>query len=284
VPESTYGVGWIALRPWAWLVDRVPKLRALRRGCDGAKILGGLGAAFPDMTQKRRERLMRAMLRQRAYNTGITVLISRMPRLALFLARAIPTRDLELVRELIQGNRPIVLVVFHTGPVYLQLAVIVANLAGRRSFVMHHTEGAMLLNIERFLGSIGCVSVPKSSMVARTLVKALRENHRPVAIIAGDYDHGTLPINFLGLRMRAAEGATLIKKKTGAAVISAIWERHGFLPCVRFAGPYELSENGDPAASITQRVFAKLEPVVVRTPHRWVAWDNFLERLESETR
>jgi len=269
------------VRPWAWLVDLHPRLRALRRGDDGREILRGLRLAFPETPDSQLKRIMRATLRQRAYNVAITLILSRNPVFARFLARAIPLRDIDCVRDLIDGDRSFVLTTFHTGPLYFWIAVVRRVLEGRALYAMHEDGGVLFRDIVRLLHGLGIVSVPNRVMAARTLMRVLKRRARSVVMFACDYSPGAETVTFLGRRIAAAEGARALHDATGAPVICAVWERHGIWPCVRFARACPQPNSAASKVSVMQALFDELEPLVRAVPHRWTSWELFASRAGS---
>jgi lauroyl/myristoyl acyltransferase len=277
---SQYDLAWILLRPWAILVDRLPRLRALRMGTDGAKIRSALAIAFPDMNEKQRVRLMRANLRQRAYNVALTLLVTGLGPLAVWFARAIPIVDRELVSALLEDDRPLLLVSFHTGPIYLMLVAIWRGLAGRKVFVMHQDGGFLFREIERLLRRLGAESVPNTPMAVRGLIRHLRGNDRATVLFGCDYAPGTQIVSFMGRRFRAADGLRLMRDASGVDVICVVWERPGLFPRVRFVRPLATAgDSPEQAARVVQRAFDELAPIVAQAPHRWTAWETFVDRL-----
>ncbi len=277
---NRYDLAWILLRPWGFFVDRLPRLRALRMGADGAKICSALAIAFPGLSEAQRLRLMRANLRQRAYNVGLTLFVTQLGRLAVWLARAIPIVDRDLVSSILDGDRPLLLVSFHTGPIYLLLVAIWRGLAGRKVLVMHQEGGALFEQIERLLRRLGAESFPNSTMAVRGLIRQLRGSERAIVMFGCDYAPGSQAVSFLGKQIRAADGVRLMRDATGADVLCVVWERVGIFPRARFAKPLATSgDSPEQAAQLVQRAFDELAPIVACAPHRWTAWETFVDRL-----
>ncbi len=284
-PEKTrtlnrYDFAWILVRPWAYFVDRLPRLRALRAGPDGVNISRALEIVYPEMSDAQRLRLMRANLRQRAYNLAFTILVSNLGRFAVRLARAIPIVDREGVADLLDGDRPLLLVTFHTGPQYLLLVAMWRALSSRNVFVMHQDGNVAFREIERLLARLGARSIPNTPMAIRTLIRELRGDGRSIVMFGCDYAPGKQIVSFLGHRIRAAEGMRLVRDASDVDVICAVWERPGFLPRVRFTQALA-SRDASPeeSAEIVQRAFDELTPIVERAPHRWTAWETFVDRI-----
>jgi lauroyl/myristoyl acyltransferase len=286
---NSYSFAWLLARPWAFLVDLHPRLRALRASEDGAAIVDALARVYPEMPSHRRERLLRATLRQRAYNVAITQALSYLGRASKWIGRMIPIRDRELVRVLLESDRPLILVTFHTGPVYLLFATIHRSLVQRTMYAMHQSEGLLFTEIERLLSALGAVSVPNTVMAPRKLIRALRTGRRPIVMYGCDYAPGSLPADFLGFKIGVAEGARLLYEATDADVICAVWERPGLLfPHVRFTRPIASQSQGRISGStLVANIFAELDRVVAPAPHRWTAWETFSARClgigESKT-
>jgi lauroyl/myristoyl acyltransferase len=276
---NSYSFRWLLARPWALLFDLHPRLRALRAGADGAAIAAALALVYPEMKPQRRERLRRATLRQRAYNVGITQLLAYAGRASKWIGRIVPIRDRDLARALLESDRPLVLVTFHTGPAYLFLAAIQRTLAGRTVYAMHQSEGLLFPEIARLLAALEAVSVPNTVMAPRKLIRALRAGHRPIVMFGCDYAPGSSSADFLGYRITAAEGARLLYEATDADVLCAVWERTGIFPHVRFTRPIATQSQGRiTGAALVQSIFAELERVVAPAPHRWAAWETFSAR------
>lgn len=271
-------------RPWAWLMDCHPHLRALRGGAEGADILRALELAFPDMKPVDRCRAMRANLRQRAYVMAATVLLSKSRPLCSLLARAIPIRGLDAVADLLKTKQPLILVTFHTGPVYWWLAVVRRVLGGRKMYAMHQAGGALFEDIVSILRGLDIASVPNGAMAMRTLIKALREEEGAVVTFACDYASGNATVSMFAHRLTAARGAQALYDATGAAVVCGIWERTNLWPSVRFARLAFDSSGGAGGKTLTQALFDELEPVVRRAPHRWASWETFAGRVEAAER
>ena len=268
------------MRPWAWLVDCHPKLRKLRRGQDGKDVVCGLEALLPEMPPAQLNRLMRAVLRQRAYTMAVTLAMSAGPRVAELVARLIPVRGMDSVEELLRSDGPLLLATFHTGPVYLFVTVVKRALAGRQLYALHQTGGAIFDEIVRLLNALDIESVPNRLMATRTLIKVLKEKKRPVVTFACDYAGGSETVTFFGRRLSAADGVQALHDASGAEVICAVWEQKGWWPTVRFIKPSLRTEiESGATTSLTQALFDELEPVVRAAPHRWASWETVPLRL-----
>lgn len=281
IRQVRYNWWWSLTRPWAWIVDCHPRLRRLRRSPEGEDIVRGLDVVFPAMQHSHKNRVLRAVLRQRAYAMAVTLLMSMSPRFAEFFARSFPIRGLESVGASLRGNQSLVIVTFHTGPLYLWLATVKRAVRGRQIYAMHQDRGALFHQIVRLLHGMGIVSVPNRPMAMRTLIKVLREKARPVVTFACDYAGGSETVLFCGHRLSVAEGVRALHEATGAEVLVAVWEHDGFWPSVRFFKP-SMERQGAPAVvPLTQAIFVELEPIVRAMPHRWASWETVVERLSS---
>jgi lauroyl/myristoyl acyltransferase len=259
------------------LVDRAPRLKALASGDWGAMIRRRLELGLPEIAPRRREAILRGLLRHRAGTRLMYKLTVDFTPLAKLYTTFVPLAGAHFVREADAHAGAIIMAATHFGPPFTQLLVVQRLLPRRRFYVVHARDHFDNARTTRFLERIGCVSVKDDEQGLRFLARALRDDPRAVLTITFDRAQpgARRTLRFLSMSMAISSGIGYLADVGRCPVVPLIWEWTNYLPRMTFGEIVRVDQTLPPRERrerFTEDLYRRIERTVRRIPEQWIEW------------
>jgi KDO2-lipid IV(A) lauroyltransferase len=242
----------------AWHVVRRERNRALRN----------VAIAFPALSDREREAIVRSMLRHLGQSLFEIAWIGNLSEETL--PRTTSFEGLEHMQAALAPGKGAVLFTGHCGN-WEWLAAAIALSGFRMNTIARDIEDDRL---NRFIVGVraahGVGSIGRGSEnSARALLQTLRGGAILGALIDQSIRAESVDLNFFGRPASTPIGPARIAIRSGAAAITGFIERRGSMQHVRFEPPIFPSRHDDPAA-LTAQITGRIEEQIRRVPEQWV--------------
>jgi len=199
------------------------------------------------------------------------------------LQRTAITRDWEHPARALTQGRGLLIVAPHCGPYTIAFAPIAQRIATRVLVVVEQLPNARMHGLMNRLRQLPQVDIePLGPTIARTVLRALRQNH--AVILGGDraIAEASAVVAFFGRPTPMPSGPATLALRTGVPLLTSFMQR---LPdnrtLVHFDPPLAFERTGDLQADVraaTAQIAAIMETYVRHDPSQWLVaervWNN----------
>lgn len=235
-------------------------------------MLNNLRQAFPNRSEVERENIARASLRNLARGAAVTV---QLPDILIRQRLALEYHGMDLLDQARARGRGVIAVTAHYGCWELSSAAIAHRgypvSAAYRPLDNVDLDRRLLLARE----STGVRMIPRRQLL-REALRHLRQNGILGILIDQHFADG-LPVNFFGRRAMTVPIASMLARRTGAAILPIFTRWQGRTLEIRWQPEIPLSENADSKAAVhedTQVMTRTIQSWIEEEPGQWLWLHN----------